>query len=69
MALVNNHVLVTYDNTNHLRNAIRIISKNNKWNFPAPDDREGWAEAFKLSKQYADSKTTEAAPAEAEKPF
>lgn len=64
LELVNNHVLVTYDSVNHLRNAIRIISGNNKWNWPAPDNREGWAEAFKLSKQYAEAKTSEKEPVE-----
>ena len=70
LELVNNHVLVIYRDVNHLRNAIRIISKNNRWTWPAPDDREGWAEAFKLSKQYAEAKTNEAkAPVEEEIAF
>lgn len=62
LALVNDRVLVTYDSVNHLRNAIRIISKNQKWNWPRPDDREAWGEAFKLAKQYAEAKTTEQLP-------
>jgi hypothetical protein len=70
LALVNNHVLVTYDSAYHLRNAIRLELKNNKWDFPKPDDREGWTEAFRLAKHHAEGKTTEPAPlAEAEKPF
>lgn len=70
LTLVNNHVLVTYNDPYHLRNAIRLELHNNKWDFPAPADEEGWKEAYKLAKRHADSKTTEAAPvAEAEKPF
>lgn len=64
LKLVNNHTLVTYDNTHHLRNAIRLELHNNKWDFPKAEDRAGWEEAFKLAKKHADGKTTEKAPAE-----
>lgn len=68
LTLVNNHVLVVYGDVNHLRNAIRLELHNPKWGWPAPADREGWEEAFKLAKKHAEAKTSEKAP-EAEPAF
>lgn len=64
LALVNNIVLVTYNDPNHLKNAIRSELRNDKWDWPGPDNREGWEEAYKLAKKHAEGKTTEKAPEE-----
>lgn len=62
LTLVNAHVLVPYESVYHLRNAIRLELKNNKWDFPAPDNREAWEEGYKLAKKHAQAKTTEKEP-------
>lgn len=62
LEMINQRVLVTYRDVNHLRNAIRQEMSSKSWDWPAPDDREGWAEAFKLAKQHAEAKTSEKAP-------
>lgn len=62
LKLVNDHVLVPYNDPYHLRNAIRLELHNNKWDFPAPDDRDGWEEGYKLAKKHAQGKTNEKEP-------
>lgn len=58
LALVNDRVLVTYDNEEALLKAIRS-KLGSTWDWPKADNRDGWAKAFAAAKEVAESKTTE----------
>lgn len=56
LKLINGRVQVPYDNLTFMLNGIRQ-SLGEKWNWPKPDDRQGWRDAYKAAKDYADGKT------------
>ncbi len=59
LAVVNNHVLVPYENVNSLFNAIRQESTFDDYHWPKPEDIDGWRRAYELAKAHAVVKTTE----------
>lgn len=60
---VNRCVTVPYDNAAHLFNAIRAESGNDRWNWPAKGNAEGWKAASQWAIQHANKKQRQPADA------
>lgn len=57
LKLVNSRVQVPYDNITYMLNGIRQRLGNKGWEWPQPDDTQGWRDAYKAAKEYADGLT------------